>query len=179
LRANPGGLLDESVEVISHFLPDDTPALYIYHRGRLVEVRKVTRGFTHQKWPMIVLVNRYSASAAEVVAGALKDQKRAVLVGTPTFGKDLIQDVRELPGGGALKFTIFNYCTSGKVNIHKRGVQPHQILEDPNFRPGQQDASADSNLDLQNEYDRMALKILRTQVSRQRAQLTPGKKLAG
>lgn len=179
LRANPGGLLDESVEVISHFLPNNTPALHIYHRGRLVEVRKVTREFKHQKWPMIVLVNGYSASAAEVVAGALKDQKRAFLVGTHTFGKDLIQDVRELPEGGALKFTIFNYYTSGKVNIHKRGVQPQQILEDPNFRPDLQSEFADPNLELQKDYDRMALKILRTQVFRERARLGPGKKLAG
>ncbi|MCL6588478.1 MAG: S41 family peptidase [Firmicutes bacterium] len=173
LRGNPGGLLDESIEVIGHFLPENSPALYIYHRGRLVEVRRVGRGYTHPKWPVIVLVNRYSASAAEVVAGALKDQKRAILVGTPTFGKDLIQDVRELPGGGALKFTVFNYYTSGKVNIHKRGVQPNQIVEEPNFHPGRQSESLDSTLDLQNDYARMALKILRKQV------LKLEKKLAG
>ena len=80
---------------------------------------------------MVVLVNSWSASASEIVSGALKDQKRAVLVGTHTFGKDLIQEVKELPGGTAMTITIASYLTSAKVNIHKKGVQPDSVVEIP------------------------------------------------
>jgi carboxyl-terminal processing protease len=128
LRGNPGGSLDAVVRVTSQFLPPGTPVLHIYRRGQLLETRQ-TEYSRHRRLPMVVLVDAWSASAAEILAGALKDEQRAVLVGTHTFGKDLIQEIKPLPGGTAMKITVANYLTSGEVNIHRRGVVPHQIVE--------------------------------------------------
>jgi carboxyl-terminal processing protease len=128
LRGNPGGSLDAVVKVTSQFLPPGTPVLHIYQRGKLLETRR-TEYSRHRRLPMVVLVDAWSASAAEILAGALKDEQRAVLIGTHTFGKDLIQELKALPGGTAMKITIANYLTSGRVNIHRRGVTPHQIVE--------------------------------------------------
>jgi carboxyl-terminal processing protease len=128
LRGNPGGSLDAVVKVTSQFLPPGTPVLHIYQRGKLLETRR-TEYSRHRYLPMVVLVDAWSASAAEILAGALKDEQRAVLIGTRTFGKDLIQGLEPLPGGTAMKITIANYLTSGRVNIHRRGVTPHQIVE--------------------------------------------------
>lgn len=131
LRANPGGLLDAAVDVASNFLPKGTPVLHIYHRGRLFETKRVVQPRLHKKLPMVTLVDYWTASASEILAGALKDQKRSVLVGTHTYGKDLIQEVKGLPRGVGVKITVFNYLTSGKVNIHKKGVLPDRVVEIP------------------------------------------------
>ncbi|HEX7714230.1 MAG TPA: S41 family peptidase [Bacillota bacterium] len=162
LRANPGGLLDSAVDVTSNFLPKGTPVLHIYHRGRLFETKRVVQPIPHKKLPMVTLVDYWTASASEIVAGALKDQKRSVLVGTHTFGKDLIQEVKGLPGGVGVKITVFNYLTSGKVNIHKKGVQPDRVVE----IPGAVDRllkTGDSRLfyEMEAEQQQAALELLR------------------
>jgi carboxyl-terminal processing protease len=130
LRANPGGSLDAAIKVASEFIPADTPIIHVKRRNFPWQVLSAEY-FAHRYLPMVVLVNSWSASASEIVSGALKDQKRAVLVGTHTFGKDLIQEVKELPGGTGMTITIASYLTSGKVNIHKRGVQPDMVVEIP------------------------------------------------
>ncbi|HBE78797.1 MAG TPA: peptidase S41 [Firmicutes bacterium] len=130
LRANPGGSLEAAIKVASEFIPADTPVLHVKRRNLPWQVLSAEY-FAHRRLPMVVLVNSWSASASEIVSGALKDQKRATLVGTHTFGKDLIQEVKELPGGTAMTVTIASYLTSGKVNIHKRGVQPDRVVEIP------------------------------------------------
>lgn len=130
LRANPGGSLDAAIKVASEFIPADTPVIHVKRRNLPWQVLSAEY-FAHRSLPMAVLVNSWSASASEIVSGALKDQKRAVLVGTHTFGKDLIQEVKELPGGTAMTITIASYLTSGKVNIHKKGVQPDMVVEIP------------------------------------------------
>jgi carboxyl-terminal processing protease len=130
LRANPGGSLEAAIKVASEFIPADTPVLHVKRRNLPWQVISAEY-FAHRRLPMVVLVNSWSASASEIVSGALKDQKRAALVGTHTFGKDLIQEVKELPGGTAMTVTIASYLTSGKVNIHKRGVQPDRVVEIP------------------------------------------------
>lgn len=130
LRANPGGSLDAAIKVTSQFIPQGTPVLHIQRRG--YPVRSISSyGNQHKQLPMVVLVDNWSASASEIVAGALKDQKRALLIGNHTFGKDLIQEVKKLPGGTGATITIASYLTSGKVNIHKRGVQPDYVVEIP------------------------------------------------
>lgn len=131
LRANPGGALDAAVQVAGAFLPDDIPILHVLRKGRAQQSLKAPPGISFTELPMVVLVDSWSASASEIVAGALKDQKRAVLIGTHTFGKDLIQEVKELPGGTGVTITIASYLTSGRVNIHKKGVLPHQVVEIP------------------------------------------------
>ena len=130
LRANPGGSLDAAIKVTSEFIPADTPVLHVKRRDLPLQVLSAEY-FVHKQLPMVVLVDSWSASASEIVSGALKDQKRAILVGTHTFGKDLIQEVKELPGGTAMTITIASYLTSGKMNIHKKGVQPDMVVEIP------------------------------------------------
>lgn len=130
LRANPGGSLDAAIKVSSQFIPAETPVLHIQRRGYRVQTVSAV-SYQHKQLPMVVLIDNWSASASEIVAGALKDQKRALLVGNHTFGKDLIQEVKKLPGGAGATITIASYLTSGKVNIHKRGVQPDYLVEIP------------------------------------------------
>lgn len=130
LRANPGGSLDAAIKVVSEFIPVNTPVLHVKRRDLPLQVIS-SQYFIHKRLPMVILVDSWSASASEIVSGALKDQKRAILVGTHTFGKDLIQEVKELPGGTAITITIASYLTSGKVNIHKKGVQPDKVVEIP------------------------------------------------
>jgi len=131
LRQNPGGALDAAVEVAGTFLPDDTPILHVMRKGYIKQTYKARPGFRLTEMPMVVLVDSWSASASEIVAGALKDQKRAYLIGTHTFGKDLIQEVQGLPDGTGVTITIASYLTSGRVNIHKKGVLPHRVVEIP------------------------------------------------
>lgn len=163
LRANPGGLLDSAVDVTSHFLPKGTPVLYVYKRGQLINVIKTTTRTVHRQLPVVVLVDYWSASAAEIVAGALKDQQRAILVGTPTFGKDLIQEIKELSNDIAFKITVYNYLTSGKKNIHKRGVQPNQTVGDTMLKVLKSGDAVEFQK-IQTRQEEAALKVLRDQV---------------
>lgn len=174
LRANPGGLLDSAVDVVSHFLPNNTPVLFIYKRGQLVNVIKTKTQKVHRQIPVVVLVDYWSASAAEIVAAALKDQKRAILVGTPTFGKDLIQEIKELPGKMAFKITVYNYLTSGKKNIHKRGVEPNQTVGGSIMKVLKKSNMAEFEK-IRAQQEEAALKILREQVLKGQSQ----SKLAG
>jgi carboxyl-terminal processing protease len=130
LRGNPGGELDAALRIAGDFLPPGVPVIHIKRRGQRLEC-VTNRSKCRQDLPMAVLVDGGSASASEIVAGALKDQKRATLVGTHTFGKDLIQQIMELPGGVAVSVTVASYLTSGKVNIHHKGVQPDYIVAIP------------------------------------------------
>lgn len=166
LRANPGGLLEAAVDVLGNFLPQGTPALYIYKRGQLVKVERTTKDNTHKPLPLVALIDNWSASATEIVAGALKDQKRAPLIGTPTFGKDLIQEIKELPGGIAFKITVYNYLTSGMQNIHKRGVQPTQMVGKSLAEIIKKGDTSDF-IKIQTMQEEAALKILRIKALKQ------------
>lgn len=174
LRANPGGLLDSAVDVTSHFLPKGTPVLYVYKRGQLVNVIKTTTYTVHRQMPVVALVDHWSASAAEIVAGALKDQQRAILVGTSTFGKDLIQEIKELSGDLAIKITVYNYLTSGKKNIHKRGVQPNEIVGSAMLKL-LKNGDMEELQKIRIQQEEAALRILRDQVLKSQTH----RKLAG
>ncbi|MBS1857724.1 MAG: S41 family peptidase [Acidobacteria bacterium] len=116
LRDNPGGLLNEGVAVADHFLPKG--ALIVSHRGRSApEKAYVAQHGNHGRdYPMVVLVNRYSASAAEIVSGALQDHDRALILGETTFGKGLVQTVYPLDEGTALALTWAHFYTpSGRL----------------------------------------------------------------
>ncbi len=134
LRANPGGLLDQAVAVSSLFLD----------RGTVVSVEGIHRHreVYRAKWSaatqlrLVVLVDRYSASAAEVVAAALHDNRRALLVGESTYGKALVQRVLPLGNGAALKLTTARYLTPAGADISHEGVSPDiAAVDDPNTRP--------------------------------------------
>ncbi|HEX4200533.1 MAG TPA: S41 family peptidase, partial [Chthoniobacterales bacterium] len=127
LRFNPGGLLTSAVDVCGQFVPPKT--MVVYTEGR--EGSQRHEYFTDQKakprlnMPIAVLVNGQSASGAEIVAGALKDLNRAIIVGETTFGKGSVQSVIQLPDGSALRLTTAKYYTPSRQVIHQNGVSPN------------------------------------------------------
>ena len=129
LRFNPGGLLSGAVEVAGEFLPGGSLVAYTEGRSASAQRRYLApgKGREARAYPVAVLVNGSSASGAEIVAGALKDSGRALLVGETTFGKGSVQSVVVLPDGSALRLTTAKYFTPGKQPIHEKGVVPHVI----------------------------------------------------
>jgi carboxyl-terminal processing protease len=127
VRFNPGGLLTAAVDVAGEFLPSGSLVAYTEGRSAAAERRYLAPGKGHKarSYPLAVLVNGSSASGAEIVAGALKDTGRALLVGEKTFGKGSVQSVISLPDGSAVRLTTAKYFTPGKQPIHEKGVIPH------------------------------------------------------
>jgi len=127
LRNNPGGLLNSAVDVCGQFLPPNTKV--VSTQGRVPSQQHDYSTSTVSKprpnFPMVLLVNEGSASGAEIVAGALKDLRRAVLVGETTFGKGSVQNVLQLPDGSAVRFTTAKYYTPGRQVIQGNGVTPN------------------------------------------------------
>jgi carboxyl-terminal processing protease len=123
LRGNPGGLLDQAVGVVSLFLPDGSSVVSLAGAHKPLRIL-YSRGGEASTIPLAVLVDAGSASASEVVAGALKDHGRASIVGEPTYGKSLVQEIVRLPSGAALKLTVARYLTPAGVDISRKGVQP-------------------------------------------------------
>ncbi|HET9133933.1 MAG TPA: S41 family peptidase [Gemmatimonadales bacterium] len=120
LRGNPGGLLDQGVAVSDLFL--DKGQQIVSTRGRAEGTSRIFAAERDQRWPalpVVVLVNEYSASAAEIIAGALQDNDRAVVVGTPTFGKGLVQSLFRLGDGRALKLTTARWYTPSGRSIQR------------------------------------------------------------
>jgi len=131
LRNNPGGVLDAAVDVSDAFLEN---GIIVTAEGRSKESRfrmDATAGDLTQGAPIVVLVNQGSASASEIVAGALRDNGRAKLIGHKTFGKGSVQTVMPLSDGQALKLTTSRYYTPSGVSIHERGIEPDVTLPDP------------------------------------------------
>lgn len=144
LRNNPGGLLDEAVFVADEFLPE---GVIVSTRGRDGTAQDEARAHaagTRPGFPIVVLVNEYSASAAEILAGALQDHRRATLVGTRTFGKGSVQTVIDLPDGGALKLTIARYFTPSGRSIQAQGIAPDVQVEQVEVPEAPAPGSADA-----------------------------------
>lgn len=129
LRNNPGGLLDQAVKVSDDFLES---GLIVYTDGR-IEGQKMTfsakKEGTRPNYPIVVLVNSGSASASEIVAGALQDHGRALILGTQTFGKGSVQTIYPLEDGSALRLTTARYYTPSGRSIQAKGITPDIILE--------------------------------------------------
>ncbi|PCJ18965.1 MAG: peptidase S41 [Candidatus Cloacimonadota bacterium] len=123
LRGNPGGLLTAAVEVGQQFLPRNQTVVSIKARHGQPTVFKAKARKSH-KWPLIVLIDGGSASASEIVAGAIKDTKRGILLGTKSFGKGSVQTVLPLADGSALALTTAYYYTPNDIKIHKIGIHP-------------------------------------------------------
>jgi carboxyl-terminal processing protease len=128
LRQNPGGLLDQAVAVSSLFL-DRGVVVSLVGRHEPREVFRTVGGLA-TRLPLVVLVDRYSASAAEIVAAALRDHNRATIVGERTFGKALVQSIDPLGNGAALELTIARYYTPSGGDISNVGVAPQIVARD-------------------------------------------------
>jgi carboxyl-terminal processing protease len=129
LRGNPGGLVDEASAVADEFLGGGI----IYttrHRGVTVDEVRADAGGALTREPMVVLVNEYSASAAELLAGALQDQRRASVVGATTYGKGSVQTTVDLPGNTGLKLTTMRYHTPNGHAIQAKGIDPDVKITD-------------------------------------------------
>ena len=126
LRNNPGGLVEVAIALSSRFLDEKKLIITIKGRG-LKNVQKVFAGKCkkHTKIPLLILINRFSASASEIVAGCLKDHKRAILLGSKTFGKGSVQRVCKIKNNGTLRFTVAKYYTPAHNIIHGKGIEPH------------------------------------------------------
>jgi carboxyl-terminal processing protease len=152
LRNDPGGLLSEAVNVASLFLPEGK--LVVYTRGRNGETQKY---FARRKpvvpddLPVIVLINKGSASASEIVAGALQDYKRAIIVGEKSFGKASVQNIIPLEDGSALKLTVAYYYTPLGRLIHHKGIVPDvQVAMDEKQEEALQEAIRQKKLEGKN-----------------------------
>ena len=130
LRNNPGGLLDQAVRVSDVFLSSGVIVTTAGRGRRNVEVERAHEKDTEPNYPLIVLVNKGTASASEIVAGALQDQGRAVILGTQTFGKGSVQTIIELEDGSGLKLTVARYYTPKNRSIQERGITPDVVVAD-------------------------------------------------
>ena len=123
LRDNPGGLLDSVCSILNHVLPE---GLIVYTEDKYGNrTEETSNGKDPLEIPLAVLVNENSASASEIFAGAVKDYGIGTIVGTTTYGKGVVQSVRQLADGSAVKLTVSNYFTPKGNNINKVGIQPN------------------------------------------------------
>ena len=168
LRLNPGGLLNSAVAVSSAFLPRN--ALVVYTDGRTEDAKmrltatkeNYVRGAFKEDYlsrvpagaktvPMVVLVNEGSASASEIVAGALQDHKRATIVGVQTFGKGSVQTILPLPNNQAVKLTTARYYTPGGRSIQAKGIAADIVVEDEGTRVLLREADLQHHLSVEDD----------------------------
>jgi carboxyl-terminal processing protease len=129
LRRNPGGLLDQAVKVSDAFLDQGE---IVSQRGRNPDDSQrynATKGDLAEGLPLVVLINGGSASASEIVAGALQDHKRAVIMGTESFGKGSVQTIMPIAGHGALRLTTAAYFTPSGRSVQRTGITPDIVVE--------------------------------------------------
>lgn len=124
LRNNPGGLLNVAIDITEEFLPEGQTVVSTKGRHESQNSISVSTNKNPVTWPMVVLINEGSASGSEIFAGALKDNKRAVIVGMKSFGKGSVQSVIPMPDGSGLRLTTSKYFTPSGVSIHEIGIQP-------------------------------------------------------
>jgi carboxyl-terminal processing protease len=128
LRSDPGGLVDQAADVADEFL--DGGVIYTArHRGQVVDEIRARGGGAFARETCVLLVNRWTASASELLAGALQDHKRATVVGEPTFGKGSVQAIVSLPGGAGMRLTVSRYYTPSGHAIQADGVHPDIVVE--------------------------------------------------
>ncbi|MFZ3373332.1 MAG: S41 family peptidase [Desulfitobacteriaceae bacterium] len=127
LRYNHGGELNAAVQVASYFVSPG-PVVYIVDKQGDTEIKNAVKD-SYLGMPLVVLVNEESASAAEIVSGAIKDKGTGTLVGVKTFGKGIVQTIFPLDSGTSVKLTTAKYLTPNKLSIHKIGIQPDVMVE--------------------------------------------------
>ncbi len=127
LRSNPGGLLSNAIYISDMFL-NGGAIVSTVDRDGYKETQKASAGVLTTK-PLVILLNKGSASASEIFSGAMKDNKRAVLIGTQSFGKGLVQEINKLPNNAGVNITIQKYLTPNGTDIHKKGITPDIVVE--------------------------------------------------
>jgi carboxyl-terminal processing protease len=141
LRNNPGGLLDQSVQIADDFLDQGEIVSTRARRQEDAQRWNARAGDIAQGLPMVVLINGGSASASEIVAGALQDHRRAVVMGVKSFGKGSVQTVMPIPGNGAIRLTTARYYTPSGRSIQATGIEPDIEVLATREEPGQQAAA--------------------------------------
>lgn len=126
LRSNPGGLLTNAIYIANLLIPRGVIVSTVDRDG-YKETQRVSGGAVTNK-PIVVLINKGSASASEILSGALKDNKRAVLVGEKSFGKGLVQEINRLPNNSGVNITIQKYLTPNGTDINKKGIDPDIVV---------------------------------------------------
>lgn len=160
LRFNPGGLLESVVDIASNFLKKGQLIVYLKDRYNNKEYFKSYKN-GDTVTPLVVLTNKYSASASEILAGCLKDQKRAKIVGEKTFGKGVVQQVFDLGDGSAIKITVSQYLLPSGAYIHKRGIKPDIKVVQPKEYQDKMNVPMDKDLQLKK-----AIEILKSEISK-------------
>lgn len=130
LRNNPGGLLNVAIKITEEFLPEGE--IIVSTKGRHPSQDTITYSANKDhviNWPIVVLINEGSASGSEILAGALKDNKRAITLGTTSFGKGSVQSVIPLPDGSGLRLTTSKYFTPSGISIHGKGITPDVVVK--------------------------------------------------
>ena len=130
LRNNPGGLLDQAIKVSDEFLDDGIIVSTIGRNKDVKEVVHAQKNATTENFPIVVLINEFSASASEILAGALQDNKRALVMGQRSFGKGSVQSIVKLGDGSGLKLTVARYYTPNGVSIQAEGIKPDVEVPD-------------------------------------------------
>lgn len=132
LRKNPGGLLEQAIKVCDMFLKEGVIVSTIARDPKNKDVTYATKKAQFGDVPIVILINEYSASASEIVAGALQDNKRALVVGERSFGKGSVQSVIKLGDGSGLKLTVARYYTPNGISIQAEGIKPDIEIEEVN-----------------------------------------------
>jgi len=156
LRNDPGGLLDQAVRVSEHFTEEGKLIVYTEGREKDSQMRFTSRNGTKQaNYPIVVLINSGSASASEIVAGCLQDHKRAVVLGTQSFGKGSVQTIIPLPDNSGLRLTTARYFTPSGRSIQAKGITPDILAEKVEIAatPEKKDGMHIREKDLENHFE--------------------------
>src|SRR6185436_12797945 len=142
LRNNPGGLLDQAISVSDAFLERVEIVSTRARKAEDVQRWEAKPGDLAEGLPIVVIVNGGSASASEIVAGALQDHKRAIILGTRSFGKGSVQTIMPVTGGGAIRLTTALYFTPSGRSIQKKGIDPDLVVEQAKIEPVTKDPNS-------------------------------------
>ncbi len=164
LRNNPGGLLGVAVDVAGEFLPHKKIVYIVDRDGKK---RALWSGSGElPNIPLVVLVNEGSASASEIVSGAIKDYKRGILIGEKTFGKGLVQNVFRLSNGGALHLTIAKYLTPSGAYINKKGIEPDIVIKEEISERESHGESARSEVSINDHALMKAVEVIKEEIGK-------------
>jgi len=157
MRNDPGGLLDQAVRVSDHFVPDGQMIVYTEGREKDSKMQFIAKnGGKEPNYPIVILINGGSASASEIVAGALQDHKRAIVMGTQSFGKGSVQTIIPLSDDSGLRLTTARYFTPKGRSIQAKGITPDIVVEQvelPKESAGKKDTLHIREKDLENHFE--------------------------